>query len=65
LDEDGLTEIDAEEAILNGRIRRSWPKEHKYEITGMSSDGTPIGVVSRITATNKLRIITAYEDKKK
>jgi hypothetical protein len=64
LDKDALDEFDAETAILYGKIRRSWPREHKYEIIGPSNDDRVVGVVCRITQTNKLRIITSYEDKK-
>ena len=63
LDNDGLDEFDAETALLHGKIRRSWPRELKYEIVGSSNDGRKMGIVCRITRTNKLRIITAYEDK--
>ena len=56
---------DVEYGILNGRIRRTWPKEGKYEIIGMSLDGRPVGIVCRITVTGKVRVITVYEDKPK
>ena len=65
LDRDDLDEFDVETILLHGLIRRCWPHEHKYEICGLSNDGRRIGVVCRITSTNKLRVITEYEDKKK
>lgn len=62
---DSLDIYDVEHGILNGKIRRTWPKEGKYEIAGVSLDGRPIGIVCRITGTGKVRIITVYEDKTK
>ncbi|MDR4499814.1 MAG: DUF4258 domain-containing protein [Candidatus Scalindua sp.] len=56
---------DVEYGILNGKIRRSWPKESKCEIVGVSLDNRPIGIVCRITRAGKVRIITVYEDKPK
>ncbi len=51
--------------MLNGRIRRTWSKEGKYEVVGISLDRRPIGIVCRITGTGKVRVITVYEDKPK
>jgi len=62
---DGFDIYDIEYSILNGKIRRTWAKEGKYEIAGISLDKRPIGIVCRITATGKVRIITVYEDKPK
>jgi polyferredoxin len=56
---------DVEHGILSGKIRRTWPKEGKYEIMGTSLDRRPIGIVCRITGTGKVRVITVYEDKTK
>ena len=56
---------DVESGILSGRIRRTWPRQGKYEIIGMANDGRPIGVICRITASNKVRVITVFEDKPK
>ena len=53
---------DVENGILTGKIRRSWPKDGKYEIIGKALDGRQIGIVCRITTGNKVRIITVYED---
>lgn len=63
LENDDLDEFDVETALLHGRIRRSWPRELKYEVVGQSNDKRRIGIICRITKTNKLRIITGYEDK--
>lgn len=62
---DGLDIYDVEHGILNGKIRKSWPKEGKCEIAGVSLDGRPIGIVCRITRPGKVLIITVYEDKVK
>jgi len=53
-----LTSIDVEYSILTGKIRRTWPREGKYEIVGSALDGRSIGVVCRITQTGKVRVIT-------
>lgn len=62
---DGFDIYDIEYGILNGKIRKSWPKEGKYEIVSFSLDGRSIGIVCRITETEKVRVITVYEDKPK
>jgi hypothetical protein len=54
---------DVEYGILTGKIRRTWPREEKYEIVGSALDGRSIGVVCRMTGTGKVRVITVYEDK--
>lgn len=62
---DGFDIYDVEYGILSGKIRRTWPKEGKYEIVGNSLDGRTIGILCRITRTGKVRIITVYKDKPK
>jgi hypothetical protein len=62
---DGFDIYDVEHGILNGKIRKTWPREGKYEIVSVSLDGRPIGIVCRITGTGKVRVITVYEDKPK
>lgn len=62
---DGFDIYDVEYGILSGKIRRTWPKDGKYEIVGSSLDGRPMGIVCRITMTGKVRVITIYEDKPK
>lgn len=61
LDEDDLTLNDIIACLANGRRRRSWPREHKYEIEGTSVDGRRLRVVIRLIDGNLLRIITVYE----
>jgi hypothetical protein len=56
---------DIEYSILTGRIRRTWPREGKFEIIGSALDGRPMGVVCRIAQTGKVRVITVYEDQPK
>ncbi len=63
--DDDFDIYDVEYAIMTGKIHRTWPKEGKYEITGKSLDGRPIGVVCRITGGGKVRVITVYENKPK
>ena len=68
-DEEAMAEnfdiYDVEYAILTGKIRRTWPREGKYEIVGSALDGRPIGIVCRITQRGKVRVITVYEDRPK
>ena len=54
---------DVEHGILTGKIRKTWPKENKYEVVGSALDNRPIGIVCRITQPGKIRIITVYEYK--
>ena len=61
--EDGFNIYDVEYGILYGKIRRTWPREGKYEVVGPSLDGRVIGIVCRITRTEKVRVITVYEDR--
>lgn len=56
---------DVEYGILTGKIRRTWPKEGKYELVGLALDGRPIGIICRITQARKVRVITVYEDRPK
>lgn len=62
---DGFDIYDVEYVILNGKIRRTWPKEKKYEVVGFALDKRRMGIICRITDTGKVRIITVYEDKPK
>lgn len=59
---DGFDIYDVEYGILSGKVRRTWPKEGKFEIVGFATDRRNIGIVCRITATRKIRILTVYED---
>lgn len=60
---DGFDIYDVENGILTGKIRRTWPKDDKYEIIGLALDGRSIGAVCRITNTGKVRVITVYADR--
>jgi hypothetical protein len=62
---DGFDIYDVEQGILTGKIRRTWPKEGKYEVVGLALDGRRIGIICRITQTGKVRVITVYEDRPK
>ena len=59
---DDFDVYDIEQGIHTGKVRRTWPKEGKYEIVGRALEGWPIGIVCRITQTGKVRVITVYED---
>ena len=61
--DDDFDIYDVERGILTGRIRKTWPKQGKYEIIGRALDGRTIGIVCRITITHKVRVITVYEDR--
>jgi len=60
---DGFDIYDVEQGILTGKVRKTWPKEGKYEVIGTALDGRSVGVVCRITRTMKVRVITIYEDR--
>jgi hypothetical protein len=60
---DGFDIYDVEQGILTGKIRRTWPKEGKYEVVGKALDGRPIGIVCRITQGEKVRVITVHVDR--
>ena len=40
---------DIEQGILTARIRKSWPKEGKYELIGSALDRRTIGIVCRLS----------------
>lgn len=60
---DGFDIYDVEHGLLNGRIRRTWPHEEKYEVVSLALDGRSIGIVCRLTMGGKVCVITVYEDK--
>lgn len=62
--EESISIYDVEEILLKGYIRRTWTRERKYEIIGIMED-REIGVVCRITASRKVRVITVYKDEPK
>ena len=47
---DNFDIYDIENGILNGKVRKTWPKEGKLEIIGQALDGRSIGIVCRLTA---------------
>lgn len=59
---EGFDIHDIEYGILTGKVRRTWPREEKYEVVGRAFDGRAIGLVCRRTSGNRLCIITVYED---
>lgn len=61
--EDGYDIYDIEHGLSTGKIRKSWPKDGKYEVVGAALDGRRIGVVCRITPAGKVCVITVYEDR--
>lgn len=63
--QDDFDIYDVENGILSGKIRRTWPKEGKFEIVGTSLDGREIGIVCRLTKGGKVRVITVYQDQLK
>jgi hypothetical protein len=60
---EGFDIYDVEQGLLTGKIRRTWPREGKYEGVGTAWDGRPVGIVCRITRAGKVRVITVYEDR--
>ena len=37
-DDDGFDIYDVEQGILTGKIRRTWPKQGKYEVVGSAPE---------------------------
>ena len=60
---DGFDIYDIENGFLTGKIRRTWPKGGKFEVIGVALDGRVIGIVCRLTMSNKVCVITVYEDR--
>lgn len=63
--DDGFDIHDVEYVLLNGHIRRTWPRAGTYEVVGVSVDHRPLGAVCRITNMRKVRVITVYADQPK
>jgi hypothetical protein len=61
IDEHSLALVDIIACISNGRLRRRWPRQRKYEVEGRSVDGRLIRVIIRLLAPAFIRIITVYE----
>lgn len=64
MDDDGLSILDVERAILTGRVierqKDGTTGEWKYVIEGETVDGDPVVVVGKLSATGKLVIITVF-----
>lgn len=64
LDEDALSVFDVERAVLTGEIigrqRDQTTRERKYLVRGQAIDGRRIVVVSKLGASDKLVVITAW-----
>jgi hypothetical protein len=62
---DDFTIFDVENAILTGEIigrqKDSETEEFKYIIEGLSLTNRTVGIVGKLSPTNKLVIITLYE----
>ena len=59
---EGFDTFDVENGLLTGKVRRTWPREGKYEVIGRTLNRRTIGIVCRITVGGKVRVITVYED---
>ena len=66
MDEDGLTILDVESAVLTGRVverqRDVRTREWKYVILGAAIDGNPVGVVGKLSPIGRLVILTTYRE---
>jgi hypothetical protein len=64
MNEDNLSVVDLESAVLNGEIverqRDRQTREWKYVVNGKSVDGDPVGLVGKLSPTGCLVIITIY-----
>ncbi len=66
MDEDELSILDVERAILTGAIiesqKDSEKGDWKYIVRGQTMDGSEIAVVAKLSLTNMMVIITVYRD---
>ncbi len=63
MDEDDLSLNDVISCLASGRLRRSWPRQKKYEVEGLSVDKRAVRTVARLIDEQRVRIITVYEIK--
>jgi len=65
MDDDGFSIFDVEHAILTGSIQERQKDrdtgESKYRLIGHALDNRRIEIVAKLSLTDKLVIITAYE----
>jgi len=61
MDEGDLSLNDVLSCLSDGRLRRTWKRQRKYEIQGRAVDGRAMRVVGRLIGARWLRIITVYE----
>jgi len=66
MDDDALSVLDVERAVLVGRIverqRDARTREWKYIVRGQDLDGNAVGVVGKLSSTGRLVIITTYRE---
>jgi hypothetical protein len=65
MDDDGLSMVDVEHALLTGSIEErqkdSTTGEWKYRLVGTALDGRRIRLITKLSVTGALVIITVYE----
>ena len=54
---------DIEHAIIADKIRRTWPREDKYEVIGSVLDRRHIGIVHWTTGGGNVQVIAFCKDK--
>jgi hypothetical protein len=66
MDDDALTVLDVESSVLTGRIverqRDARRREWKHVVLGAGLDGSPVGIVGRLSPTGRLIIHTTYRE---
>ncbi len=66
MNDDALTVLDVESAVLTGRIverqRDVRTREWKYVVSGAGMDGSPVGIVGKLSPTGRLVILTTYRE---
>lgn len=66
MDDDELTIRDIESSILTGRIverqRDVRTRKWKYVVLGAGLDGSPVGIVGKLSTTGRLVIMTTYRE---
>lgn len=66
MDDDGLTILDVESSVLTGRMvarqRDVRMRERKLVVLGAGVDGSPVGIVGKLSPTGHLVSITTYRE---